>query len=398
MVDSVKMGGGRRGGGKRGGGGWGGGWDSGGWGGGGSGWSGAGGSWANSGWGGSRGGGGGQGRGRGGGRGKGGGAAVLPEDAFLEDSAVAARQAQLRAAYRPDPQTLHQKIAGSFGEAPELHSFGCVMLNKQFKTVTTRGALPDELPIRDFHEALIKTAATANCLTAADATLLAKNDNLKAGFVRVLSPGERVGVVFIDAFAEARRPGGADARNVAMVCTVGPQRKRYSSDEDFVNAVRSMAGNLGAACAEYAALGSKPPIEVLRVFPVSVIAKAKGGAGKCDKNVIAKAICQGLVDGSVAGEGKVPVFEFAFDAGGDLFGSAWRSIGGHMGAQQPVSVSPGYLKGEQPATTGGPPGAKVGFAELTNEGIEREAQLAVGINASIDWPLRLRALVTSMWF
>ncbi len=145
--------------------------------------------------------------------------------------------------------------------------------------------------------------------------------------------------------AEARRPGGADARNVAMVCTVGPQRKRYSSDEDFVNAVRSMAGNLGAACAEYAALGSKPPIEVLRVFPVSVIAKANGGAGKCDKNVIAKAICQDLADGSVAGEGKVPVFEFAFDAGGDLFGSAWRSIGSRMGAQQPVSVSPGYQGG-----------------------------------------------------
>lgn len=318
------MGGSRKGGGRQGG------WSSGGWG---DGW--GAGTWSSGGgWGGEQreGGGKGCGAGRGGG-GAGGSVAELPKDAFLDTAAVASRQAQLRVAFCPDPQTLGQKFTGTFDEAPELHFaslnagdsrffLGGATLNKQFENDLRAWGRQRTDRYQEFHEELFKNATTANCLTAADAALLGKNDNLELGFVRVLVPGERVGVVFIDVFAEARRPGGPTSRNVAMVYTVGPQRKHYGSDEAFIDAVRAMAGNLSAACAEYAALGAVPPIDVLRVFPVSCGAFA----GRCDKGRIAMAICQGLVDGSVAGDGKVPIFEFAFDAGGDLFGSAWRAI------------------------------------------------------------------------
>mmetsp|Transcript_37561 Transcript_37561/g.56087 ORF Transcript_37561/g.56087 Transcript_37561/m.56087 type:complete len:89 (-) Transcript_37561:323-589(-) len=81
-----------------------------------------------------------------------------------------------------------------------------------------------------------------------------------------------------------------------------------------------MAGNISAACSEYGALDAVPPIEVLRTFPVSCGAFA----GRCDKSLIARAICKGLVDGAAAG--KPPTFEFTFDAGGDLFGSAWSAL------------------------------------------------------------------------
>merc|ERR1712060_818070 len=105
-----------------------------------------------------------------------------------------------------------------------------------------------------------------------------------------------------------------------MLYTVGPQRKDYSSDEAFLATVRAMAGNVSAACSEYATLGVMPPIEMLRVFPVSCGAFA----GRCDKSLIAQAICKGLVDGANAR--KPPIFQFTFDAGGDLFGDAWQAV------------------------------------------------------------------------
>merc|ERR1712228_112399 len=81
-------------------------------------------------------------------------------------------------------------------------------------------------------------------------------------------------------------------KNVAMVYTVGPQRRDCSSDIDFLERVRAMAGNVATACAEYNALGTPPQLEVLRVCLVS------GGAfaGGVPKQHVARAICKGIRD------------------------------------------------------------------------------------------------------
>ena len=94
----------------------------------------------------------------------------------------------------------------------------------------------------------------------------------------------------------------------------------YTTEADFLVNVRAMAGNVAAACSEYAAKEYAPAITLLRVFPVSCGAFA----GDCDKLLVAQAICKGIVDCAV--EGNPIAFEFICDAGMDLFAMAWESI------------------------------------------------------------------------
>jgi len=190
-------------------------------------------------------------------------------------------------------------------------------MNKQFAKDLEMHGSQEPSEYQNLHGRLFNLAKdAATQLLAATDKELRSDPNVEAAFVRVAENGSRVGVAFIDIFKEALRPH--HAQNIAMVYTVGPQRRECPSDDAFLNEVQAMAANVSAACCEYNALGVGPCLEMLRVCLVS------GGdfAGGVPKADVAAAICLGLATG-LDGD-TPPVFEFAHD--GDVFKTVFQHL------------------------------------------------------------------------
>eukprot|EP00747_Dinoflagellata_sp_TGD_P168910 gnl/TRDRNA2_/TRDRNA2_196469_c0_seq1.p1 gnl/TRDRNA2_/TRDRNA2_196469_c0~~gnl/TRDRNA2_/TRDRNA2_196469_c0_seq1.p1 ORF type:complete len:257 (+),score=54.27 gnl/TRDRNA2_/TRDRNA2_196469_c0_seq1:82-852(+) len=245
------------------------------------------------------------------------------------DAASSGGKAAVKVAFCPDPKTLGTKFTATYEKSPpqnfaslnagDMKLFvGGSTMNGQFaKDLYNLGwQYPDKY--QELHTRLLRSGKPGQ-LVKASSQVLAGDPNVCSAYVRVIAPEQRVGVAFVDIFKEEVRPHESK-KNVAMIYTVGPQRRDCSSDGDFLSAVRAMAENVSAACCEYNAMKGKeePSLEVVRISLVS------GGAfaGKVPKAEVARAICQGIVDGN--DPTIAPTFEFAFD--GDVFRGAWQDI------------------------------------------------------------------------
>eukprot|EP00929_Paragymnodinium_shiwhaense_P086270 TRINITY_DN4679_c0_g2_i1.p2 TRINITY_DN4679_c0_g2~~TRINITY_DN4679_c0_g2_i1.p2 ORF type:complete len:364 (-),score=97.75 TRINITY_DN4679_c0_g2_i1:180-1181(-) len=326
-------------------GGWGGGWDS---------WSSGGGGWNSQDWNSSRpkgggndghsgkGGKGGKGKGKGGGKGKSrrndeADAAAAGPPASMDLTADDIKRLRLmdkKVRFCPDPATQGGAFTATYEKSlpAEMGNFGSLnagdakfvvggkTINGQFAadlSKTTKSGQPDKY--KALHSAMFADCQEAQVLMPAAAKLIEADPNVKASYLMVVKPGERIGACFIDVFREDCQPHGY-AKNVAMVYTNGPQRRECSSDADFLLTVRAMAANVSAACAAYNALKVDPSLDSVRVCLVS------GGAfaGRVPKGHVAHAIILGLADNFQ--EECSPIFEFSFD--GDIFKGTWDTLCG----------------------------------------------------------------------
>eukprot|EP00928_Gymnodinium_smaydae_P037958 TRINITY_DN26288_c0_g1_i1.p1 TRINITY_DN26288_c0_g1~~TRINITY_DN26288_c0_g1_i1.p1 ORF type:complete len:329 (+),score=87.96 TRINITY_DN26288_c0_g1_i1:249-1235(+) len=235
--------------------------------------------------------------------------------------------ARLEVSFCPDPRSVGAKFTGTYEKAPRLNfaslnagdmklMVGGATMNGQFAKdlETLAGQQPRAYQV--LHSEAFRAATAAQQLLSASPAALRADPNLEACYLRLSRQDQKVGVAFVDIFKEDRRPH--DKKNVAMVYTVGPQRRDCPSDAAFLAEVRLLASNVAAACSEYNAAGSEPRLEQLRVCLVS------GGAfaGGVPKLQIATALCSGLAEGAL--EKHAPAFEFAFD--GDVFKTAWDAL------------------------------------------------------------------------
>mmetsp|Transcript_129706 Transcript_129706/g.225329 ORF Transcript_129706/g.225329 Transcript_129706/m.225329 type:complete len:424 (-) Transcript_129706:149-1420(-) len=257
-------------------------------------------------------------RSKGGAKSAGGAGLAPPRDA-------AGRLSSLKVSFCPDPQSVGERFTGTYERSQPCHfgslnagdnafNVGGATINMQFrKDLSQAGQDADKY--KALHERLFRTAVPAQ-LTAASPEVLKGDPNVSAAYVRVLHVSQNVGTVFIDIFKEDRRP--FDAKNVAMVYTVGCQRRDCGSDEEFLNTVRAIACNVSSACSEYNALAASPSLEKVRICLIS------GGAfaGKVPKGHVAEAIILGLLEGS--SDAHSPEFEFSYD--GDEFQAAFKRL------------------------------------------------------------------------
>jgi len=263
-----------------------------------------------------------------GGSGSNAGPAAASRAVISPDSATLSKLQSMQVSFCPDPRTKGERFTSTYEKEPcsnfaSLNAghtkfyVGGGTMNKQFaKDLETYGS-QDPTHYQNLHNRMFTLAKdSAGQLLSATDKELHGDPNIEAAFVRLAENGSRVGVAFVDVFKEAARPH--HAHNVAMVYTVGPQRRECPSDESFLDQVQAMAANVSAACCEYNVLGSGPCLEMLRVCLVS------GGdfAGGVPKADVAAAICVGLAKG-LDGD-KPPVFEFAYD--GDVFKTVFEHL------------------------------------------------------------------------
>lgn len=146
----------------------------------------------------------------------------------------------------------------------------------------------------------------------------------------VLNDSGRSAIVILDIFETDYRP--YHAQNVAMVYTVGPDRKEVDSDNTFLRKVRMVGRNVSSACRAYNLKHAEngPLLERVRCCLVS------GGkyAGSVSKENVARHLVFGILDGCppslASGEPDAaelratPEIEFAFD--GNVFSRVWKSL------------------------------------------------------------------------
>jgi len=192
---------------------------------------------------------------------------------------------------------------------------GGAALNYQFaRDLAGAGQAPEKY--QDLHARLFG-AARNGLLFHAPAEML--DPNVAAALVLKPANGSKVGVVFIDVFRPEKRPHGC-AQNMAMLYTVGPQRRNCDNSAAFLEELRKLAQNVAEACGQYNASAAPQKIEKVRVGLVS------GGAfaGDVPKKHVAIALCQGLNAGASEQRELNPIFEFSYDE--DAFRQAWKAL------------------------------------------------------------------------
>lgn len=211
----------------------------------------------------------------------------------------------LRVSFCPDPKSNGREFTPTYDEDPSQNFASVNAGDPNFKILpgkTLNGQFGIDLQstayhamecYQPFHERLFSDTESGRLMRASSEVVLL-NPNLAAGFVRKLRDEDRTGVAFIEVFRSEMCVHG-NPKNVAMIYTVGPRRKRCASDQAFLAEVEATAENIGRACAEYnlvaASEAGLPQIMVLRIPMIS------GGvfAGNCPRSNIATAIVRGLV-------------------------------------------------------------------------------------------------------
>lgn len=192
---------------------------------------------------------------------------------------------------------------------------GGAAMNYQFaRDLASAGQATDKY--KDLHARLFG-AARNGVLFHAPADML--DPNVAAALVLKPANGSKVGVVFIDIFHPEKRPHGC-GQNMAMIYTVGPQRRNFDNSASFLEELRKLAQNVADACGQYNASAATHKIEKVRVGLVS------GGAfaGEVPKKHVAIALCQGLNAGASEQRELNPIFEFSYDE--DVFKQAWKAL------------------------------------------------------------------------
>jgi len=240
-----------------------------------------------------------------------------------------AKVEQLRVSFCPDPKTIGERFTLTYDRAPASNfasvnpgdqglRVGGGTLNGQFQKDLYNFGWQETEKYGPYHNRLF-AGAPAQKLVRAAPEVLSLNPNLAAGFVLKAGDGVKVATAFVDVFRSEARVH-KNARNVAMVYTVGPKRQDCPNDQAFLAQVEATSQSICLACTGYNALAEAeglPRIEVLRMPLVS------GGAfaGRCPKDAVAAALVRGLLAGCGA---ETPEINFAFD--GDIFQQTWKGI------------------------------------------------------------------------